>query len=52
MSDSILICDTTALIILEKIGNLSLLKELFKEVYVTDEVIAEFGSELPDWIKV
>ncbi len=48
----ILISDTSALIILQKIEQLKLLNLLFDEVFVTTIVKEEFGLDLPNWIKV
>jgi predicted nucleic acid-binding protein len=52
MSNQILICDTSAIIVLEKLGKLILLKELFDEVLITNEIKLEYGEYLPDWIKI
>ncbi len=48
----LIIADTSCLIVLEKIGRLRLLRNLFQVVTVTPEVQAEYGSELPEWIEV
>lgn len=48
----IIIADTSCLIILHKIGHLTLLKDVFKTVYITAIVAKEFGVELPAWITV
>jgi predicted nucleic acid-binding protein len=52
MNDTVVVADTSCLIILERIGELSLLQKLFKNVLVTREVAREFGNTLPDWITV
>jgi len=49
---SIIISDTSCLIILEKIGELLLSHELFGDITTTPEVAVEFGAELPDWCKI
>ena len=46
----IIISDTSCLIALGNIGLLSILKELYGEVLITNEVKNEFGQKLPDWI--
>lgn len=46
------ISDTSCFILLEKIGELNLLKECFRAVYTTPIVAAEFGISLPDWVQV
>jgi predicted nucleic acid-binding protein len=38
------------LIALSKIGLLAVLKDLFQEIIITQEVQEEFGEVLPDWI--
>ncbi|MCK5103831.1 MAG: DUF3368 domain-containing protein [Cyclobacteriaceae bacterium] len=49
--NKIIISDTSCLIALSNIDQLSILKDLFKEVIITEEVKDEFGDELPIWIK-
>lgn len=49
---SIVISDTSCLIILDNIGELDLLRKVYSSVYTTPEVISEFSGELPDWIIV
>ena len=46
------ISDTSCFILLEKIGELALLKECFRAVYTTPTVAAEFGINLPDWVQI
>lgn len=48
----ILLPDTSSLIFLGKIGRLEMLRELYGQVIVTDEVIREHIIPLPDWIAV
>ena len=48
----LVIADTSCLIVLSKIAKLSLLKELFQEITITQEVAHEFGEELPEWISI
>jgi len=47
-----IISDTSCLILLEKIGELELLKKLFGNVITTQTVGDEFGNPLPEWIYI
>src|SRR4051794_40197530 len=44
--------DTSCLILLEKLGELEELHELFGAIITTPEVSAEFGLPLPVWVTV
>jgi predicted nucleic acid-binding protein len=46
------IADTSCLIALSKIEAIELLKELYEEVFITEEIAFEFGEKLPEWIKI
>jgi predicted nucleic acid-binding protein len=46
------ISDTSCLIALSKIDKLELLKELYQEILITNEVNQEFGGTLPEWILI
>jgi predicted nucleic acid-binding protein len=46
------ITDTSCLIILSNIGQLGILRELYKTVLITPEVAAEFGEFCPEWIYI
>lgn len=48
----IILSDTSCLILLEKIGELDLLHEVFGNILITQEVADEFGLPLPKWISV
>lgn len=48
--DKIIISDTSCLIALSKIEKLDLLKDLYQEIIITNDVYQEFGGYLPDWI--
>lgn len=48
--DRIIISDTSCLIALSKIDKLYLLRDLYQEIIVTQDVFEEFGRSLPDWI--
>ena len=47
-----ILSDTSCLIILDKIGELELLYTVFGEVIITNEIVAEFGLPLPEWISI
>jgi len=49
---NIVISDTSCLIILDKIGELDLLRKVYITVLTTPEVHHEFYGELPDWILI
>jgi predicted nucleic acid-binding protein len=48
----IIISDTSCLLILTKIGELDLLNQLYKTVIITQDILLEYGENLPDWIEV
>jgi predicted nucleic acid-binding protein len=48
----VIVSDTSCLIALTNIGLLSILKDLYSEIIITPEVKTEFGSDLPQWVKV
>ena len=50
MPDQVIIADTSCLIILKAIDELQLLEVTFGKIIITEEVLKEFGEELPDWI--
>ena len=50
--NKIIISYTSCLIALSNIKLLSILKDLYQEIIITQEVKDEFGENLPDWIKV
>ena len=45
-----IISDTSVLIVLERIGELNLLREVFGKVYITDEIKSEYRQAVPEWI--
>jgi len=47
---SLIIADTSVLIVLSKINRLHILKEIFNSITITPEIHHEFGEELPDWM--
>jgi predicted nucleic acid-binding protein len=46
------ITDTSCLIVLTKTNTLDLLRQLYAEVIVTEDIYAEFGEPLPEWIEI
>jgi predicted nucleic acid-binding protein len=48
----VVITDTTCFIILEKIGLLHILHQLFSTVLTTPEVVEEYGGVLPEWVVI
>ncbi len=46
------ISNASVIIILDNIGMLWVLEELYKEIIITDVVHQEFGKEVEDWIKI
>jgi predicted nucleic acid-binding protein len=48
----VIISDTSCLIILTKIGELDLLRQLYKTVTITQDILLEYEENLPDWIEV
>jgi predicted nucleic acid-binding protein len=49
---NIVISDTSCLIILNKIGELDLLKNVYQRISTTETVAKEFGEELPEWVQI
>jgi|SRR6185503_3012563 len=49
-ASTVVVTDTSCLIILEKIALLPVLHQLFSVVLTTPEIAAEYGSPLPEWI--
>ena len=47
-----IVSDTSCLILLEKIGELEVLQQIYTEITITSVVALEFGSNLPEWIKI
>lgn len=48
----VIISDTSCLIVLDNIGELSLLHKLFGQIIITQEIANEFNKELPGWINI
>lgn len=49
---SVIVSDTSCLILFYKIGELDLLKKLFGKLHITEAVLSEFHQSIPDWIEV
>lgn len=47
-----IISNTSCLIVLDNIGMLEILEELYGKIFITNEVSEEFGKRIPDWIEV
>ncbi len=47
-----IISDASCLIALDNIGLISILKELYEKIYITQEVYSEFGQSIEDWIEI
>lgn len=48
----VIISDTSCLIILTKIGEIDLLRQLYKTVTITQDILLEYGENLPVWFEV
>lgn len=48
----LIVSDTSSIILLDKIGEVDILRQCFGDVYATSVVAREFGILLPDWITV
>jgi predicted nucleic acid-binding protein len=47
---NLVIADTSCLILLSKINELSLLHKVFNKAYITKDILSEFGGPLPSWL--
>lgn len=47
---SVIISDTSCLILLSKIDEFDLLQQLANHVYITKDIFEEYGHEIPSWI--
>lgn len=48
----IIISDTSCFIVLNKIGELDLIRRVYGKVISTHEIAAEFGEQLPEWVEI
>lgn len=49
---SVIVSDTSCLILLSKIGELELLEKVFGKITITEAVKSEFKDPLPEWITI
>jgi len=49
---NLIIADTSCLILLQKINELSILEKLYTSVSITPQIAEEYGTTLPDWIRI
>lgn len=47
-----IISDTSCIILLDKIGELDILRKLYGTIITTSEVVEEFGQPLPSWFQI
>lgn len=47
-----IIADTSCFIILNKIGKLDILKQLYGTVIITNEIFQEYNADFPDWVEI
>ena len=52
MQSNLIISDTSCFIALSNIGELSLLRLLYKKIITTTEIAQEFGESLPNWVEI
>lgn len=52
MPEKIVIADTSCLIALTNIEAINVLKELYQEIFITEEISNEFGDHVPNWMKI
>lgn len=48
----VIISDTSCLILLTKIGEIDILRQLYNTVTITQDILLEYGEDLPDWFEV
>ena len=49
---SIVISDTSSLILFDKIGEFELLNKVYDLIVTTPQIAVEFGKSLPDWVEI
>ena len=52
MPETVVITDTSCLIVLSKLGILSVLNKLYSNVVITEDIANEFGEPLPEWVRI
>ncbi|WP_340104208.1 hypothetical protein [Rhodohalobacter sp. 8-1] len=49
---SVIVSDTSCLILFYKIGEIDLLNKLYGKLHITDTVLKEFNRPVPNWIEI
>jgi predicted nucleic acid-binding protein len=49
---SIVISDTSSLILFDKIGELELLAKVYDLIITTPQIVEEYGKSLPEWVHI
>jgi len=52
MHSSVVISDSSCVILFTKIDELDILRRVYDHIYVTQEIAAEVGSALPKWVEI
>ncbi|WP_138483684.1 DUF3368 domain-containing protein [Dyadobacter bucti] len=52
MLESLVIADTSCLILLSKVDELDILRANYRRILITPEIAEEFNQDIPDWIEV
>jgi predicted nucleic acid-binding protein len=52
MPETLVITDTSCLIVLSKVGLLDILRQLYRQVVISTTIAEEYGEEIPEWIHV
>lgn len=47
-----IICDTSCFIVLTNINEIELLQKAYGKITTTNEIVAEYGEALPDWVVI
>lgn len=48
----VVIADTSCLIVLDQIGEISILEKIYSEIWITPEIREEFNGVIPEWINI
>jgi predicted nucleic acid-binding protein len=52
MPETVVITDTSCLIVLTKLNVIDILQKMYSNIIVTPDIAKEFGETLPDWVKI
>ncbi|MDR3285992.1 MAG: DUF3368 domain-containing protein [Prevotellaceae bacterium] len=52
MPETVVITDTSCLIVLTKLNVIDVLQKMYSNIIVTTDIAKEFGEPLPDWVKI